>query len=95
MVNQDDAGAWKIAALLDPKLRYAHYEFELAYMDLFDTSTKTFKRDYQSGHKLQDDYHRIRKPIYQLYPLIDNVQSFGQKYVAPLMQVAERACAVV
>jgi fructosamine-3-kinase len=44
---------------------------------------------------LQDDYHRIRKPIYQLYPLIDNVQSFGQKYVAPLMQVAERACAVV
>ena len=95
MVNQDETGAWKIKALLDPTLRYAHFEYELAYMDLFDTCSKTFKRDYQNGHKLNDDYHKIRKPIYQLYPLMDNVQFFGQKYVAPLMQVAERACAVV
>jgi fructosamine-3-kinase len=95
MVNQDDSGAWKIKALLDPNLRYGHCECELAYLDLFDTSTKTFRRDYQAGHKLQDDYHKIRKPIYQLYPLMDNVQAFGQRYVAPLMQVAERACAVV
>lgn len=95
MVAPDPAGAWKIQAILDPNLRYGHAECELAYMDLFETSSKTFKRDYQADHKLTDDYHKIRKPIYQLYPLINNVQLFGSKYVQPLMQIAERATAVV
>lgn len=95
MVKQDDAGEWRIAALLDPNLRFGHHESELAYMDLFETITPAFKRAYQADHKLDDDYHKIRKPIYQLYPLINHVQLFGGKYVAPLMKIAERATAVV
>ncbi len=95
MVAQGGGGAWRIRALLDPNLRYAHAECELAYLDLFDTCTKRFKRDYQAGHKLDDEYHRVRKPIYQLYPMLNNVQFFGHAYVAPMMQVAERATALV
>lgn len=95
MVRRDESGRWYIAALLDPNLRYAHFESELAYLDLFQTSTKVFKRDYQAGHKLEEDYHQVRKPIYQLYPMIHHVQHFGKQYISPLLQVADRACSVI
>jgi fructosamine-3-kinase len=95
MCRQDDGGQWKIAAILDPNLRYGHAESELAYLELFETSNSAFKKTYQRTHKLDDDYHRVRKPIYQLYPLIDHVHLFGKKYVEPMMKVADRATAVV
>lgn len=95
MVQSDRSGKWRIAALLDPHLRYAHFESELAYLDLFQTSSKIFKRDYQAGHRLEEDYHQVRKPIYQLYPMIHHVQHFGKQYISPLLQVAERACSVI
>ncbi len=95
LVAQDAAGDWRIRSLLDPSLRYGHAECELAYLDLFKTCTKRFRRDYHAGHKLDDDYHRIRKPIYQLYPMINNVQYFGSAYISPLLQAAERATALV
>ncbi len=95
MCGQDQSGQWKVRALLDPNLRYGHAECELAYMDLFDTTSKTFKRAYQQKRKMDEDYHKIRKPIYQLYPLLNHVQFFGHRYVAPMIEVAERATAVV
>jgi fructosamine-3-kinase len=95
MCRQDGDGKWKVAAVLDPNLRYGHAESELAYLELFETCNPAFKKTYQRTHKLDDDYHKIRKPIYQLYPMIDHVHLFGKKYVEPLMKVAERATAVM
>ncbi|MBC7783442.1 MAG: fructosamine kinase family protein [Burkholderiales bacterium] len=93
--RQDADGQWRITAIIDPNLRYGHAESELAYMDLFETSAAAFRRTYQQSHKLDEDYHRVRKPIYQLYPLINNVQLFGAKYVPALVKVAERATSFV
>jgi fructosamine-3-kinase len=80
-------GRWHLKAILDPMCKFAHAEAELAYMDLFKTCTPAFKQQYQQTFKLTDDYHRIRKPIYQLYPLLNHVQLFGAEYMKPLMDV--------
>ena len=88
-------GKWKIAALLDPNCKYAHAEAEIAYMQLFHTVNPAFMQAYQQVHKLTDDYHRYRKPIYQLYPLMNHLVLFGAEYVKPLTTAVERCAALV
>lgn len=95
LARPDPTGNWRIAAVLDPNCKYAHCEAELAYIDLFHTSTPAFNRAYQSGHRLDDGYHRVRKLIYQLYPLINHVNLYGHDYVKPMMAALDKALAVV
>jgi fructosamine-3-kinase len=91
----DEHGNWRISALLDPNCKFAHAEAEIAYMDLFHTITPAFLKAYQQRHKLSPDYHRVRKRIYQLYPLINHVRLFGSPYLKPLTGVLELVGAVV
>jgi len=95
MCRRDSDGTWKIAALLDPNCKYAHSEAEIAYLELFHTCTPTFMKAYQQRHKLPAEYHRWRKPIYQLYPLINHVRLFGPEYVKPLAAAVEKTEALV
>ena len=95
LAQPDEHGRWWITGILDPNCKFAHAEAEIAYMDLFKTITPAFLRAYQQSHRLGDDYHRVRKGVYQLYPLINHVHLFGQTYVEPLMGVVERLGAVV
>jgi fructosamine-3-kinase len=88
-------GHWKIAAVLDPNCKFAHAEAEIAYIDLFHTSTASFMKTYQASRKLDDGYQRVRKHVYQLYPLVNHFHLFGPQYLAPLTQAAERAAALV
>lgn len=91
----DDSGNWRITSVLDPMCKYAHAEAEIAYMDLFHTITPAFNRAYQQQFKLDDSYHRIRKPIYQLYPLINHVCLFGAEYMKPLMATMDKLAMLV
>jgi fructosamine-3-kinase len=91
----DNDGKWRITAVLDPICKYAHAEAELAYLDLFHTSTSTFNKAYQQQFKIDDGYHRVRKPIYQLYPLLNHVCTFGNEYVKPLMAVIDRVTPLI
>ena len=91
----DGAGGWRIKALLDPNCKFAHAEAEIAYMDLFHTCTPTFLKAYQQHHKLDADYHKFRKPIYQLYPLINHVNLFGESYLKPLQAAVEKTAHLV
>ena len=77
-------GRWRVAGLLDPNCKFAHAEAEIAYLELFHTCTPTFMKAYQSHHKLSGDYHKFRKPIYQLYPMINHLNLFGESYLKPL-----------
>ena len=94
MVRQND-GRWQIAALLDPNCKYAHAESELAYLDLFHTVTPTFMKAYQEKFKLPGEFYQVRKPVYQLYSLMNHVQLFGQEYLKSLMGAIERVAAFV
>ena len=95
LCTADSDGNWKITAVLDPMCKYAHAEAEIAYMDLFHTTTPAFSKAYQQQFKLDDSYHRIRKPIYQLYPLMNHVCLFGAEYMKPLMATMERVAMFV
>lgn len=95
LMRPDDSGHWKLAALLDPNCKYAHAEAEIAYLDLFHTSAPAFNKTYQQTFKLDEGYHRCRKMIYQLYPLLNHLQLFGNEYVKPLSAALDKAAALV
>jgi fructosamine-3-kinase len=91
----DDQGRWRVAALLDPHCKFAHAEAELAYLELFQTVGPVFMKAYSREQRLGDDYHRVRKPVYQLHSLLNHVHLFGDKYAKPLGQVLEKVAALV
>ena len=90
-----ESGNWRITAVLDPNCKFAHAEAEIAYIDLFHTCTPAFMKAYQQSRKLDEGYHRVRKHVYQLYPMINHFHLFGHQYLAPLTQAAERCAGLV
>ncbi len=95
LVKPDGDGEWHVAALLDPNCKYAHAEAELAYMELFHTVTPPFMKAYQRRHALDSEYRKFRRPVYQLYSLINHLRLFGAEYVKPLTGAVERAIAII
>jgi fructosamine-3-kinase len=95
LVRPDETGRWKIAALLDPSCKFAHFEAEIAYMSLFQTSTPAFQKAYQRRRPLTEEYHRLRKLIYQLYFLLNHVVLFGGEYIKQTIAAVDRLAVVV
>lgn len=95
LCNVNTNGDWHIVAIIDPELRHAHYESEIAYMDLSKTINGAFKQAYQSHHRLPDNYHKVRKPIYQLYALLNQLQLHGHSHAPRVIESAEKLTAVV
>ncbi len=95
LAKPDEHGRWWVTAVLDPNCKFAHAEAEIAYMELFHTITPAFLRAYQQTHRLPNEYHRVRKWIYQLYPLINHVHLFGHEYVAPLAAAVDRVAGLI
>jgi len=95
LVKPDEKGEWQITGLLDPNCKYAHAEAEIAYMELFHTINHAFSKAYQKRHRLPSEYHQYRKVVYQLYPLLNHLNLFGQEYVKPLMAQVEKVSAIV
>ena len=40
-------------------------------------------------HKLDRDYYTFRRPVYQLYPMINHLRLFGPEYAKPLAAVGD------
>jgi len=90
LIHRDSDGRWRVAALLDPNCKYAHAEAEIAYLELFHTITPAFLKVYQQQFKLPPEYHHVRKPVYQLYRLLNHLRLFGQEYLKPVLAMIER-----
>lgn len=90
-----DDGAWHVSAIIDPYCKYGHTECELAYLELFHTVNGAFMRAYQGDKHLSNDYHRIRKPVYHLYELLNHLQLFGAEYQKPTLAAIERVAHLV
>jgi fructosamine-3-kinase len=95
MVRQGPDGDWHVTALLDPLCKYGHAEAELAYMELFHTITPAFLKTYQRQRKLPPEYHTIRKPVYQLYSLLNHLHLFGAEYLKSTLAAIERVAPLV
>ncbi|HUB24515.1 MAG TPA: fructosamine kinase family protein [Tepidisphaeraceae bacterium] len=95
LARRDESGRWRVAALLDPNCKYAHFEAELAYLELFQTIGPAFMKAYQRDRKLTDEYHRVRKPVYQLHSLLNHVHLFGDQYARPLAAALQKVSPLV
>ena len=76
--------------LLDPNCKYAHAEQELAYVDLFRTATPTFFKTYNQSRRLPPEFHKVRKPVYQLFSLLNHLRLFGNEYLKLVMGAVEK-----
>lgn len=95
LLRMDADNRWRVAALLDPACKYAHCEAELAYMELFHTVTPAFLRAYQQGRRLPTEYHRVRKPVYQMYEMLNHLRIFGHEYFKPTLAAIQRVAPLV
>ena len=95
LAKPDADGRWHVTAVLDPHCKFGHAEAELAYLELFHTVNGAFMRAYQRDRHLPNEYHRVRKPVYQLYELLNHLQLFGSEYLKPTVAAVERVAQVV
>ena len=95
LAQPDGDGRWHVSAVLDPYCKFGHAEAELAYLELFHTVNGAFLRAYQGDRHLPNEYHRVRKPVYQLYEMLNHLQLFGPEYLKPTLAAAERLSHVV
>ena len=61
---------------LDPACYYGHAEVDLAYVDWTETFGGAFAERYRERRDVDDGYGE-RRPVYQLYPLLEHVRYFG------------------
>jgi len=95
LAREGEAGKWNVSAVIDPNCRFAHAECELAYLDLFHTSTPAFNKVYNHTFRIDDGYYAYRKHVYQLYELVNHVNLFGDRYVKPMLAALEKVAAFV
>jgi fructosamine-3-kinase len=65
--------------LLDPAVYYGEREMEIAYMELFGGFPPGVPAAYQAAYPLEPGYAR-RRPLHQLYPLLNHLNHFGETY---------------
>ena len=76
--------------LIDPGIFYAHTEYELAYLTMNGTFTKTFYNEYNDHSRIEDDFNKYRKDIYMLTPLIQYAIMDGDIYMNEVIKILNR-----
>jgi protein-ribulosamine 3-kinase len=67
--------------IFDPAVYYGDREADLAMTELFGGFTREFYRAYEEAFPLDAGYAR-RKPLYNLYHLLNHLNLFGDGYLA-------------
>ncbi|UFJ40266.1 fructosamine kinase family protein [Brevibacillus humidisoli] len=75
--------------LIDPSAFYGHYEFELAFTELFGGFSDLFYQSYQQFQPLSPHYEE-RKPLYQLFYLLVHLNLFGESYGSSIDRILTR-----
>ncbi|TVP55965.1 MAG: hypothetical protein EA351_09110 [Gemmatimonadales bacterium] len=82
-------------ALVDPAVYRGHREVDLAMMELFGGFSAEVIAAYEDHAPLRPGYRELRRPLYQLYPLLVHVNLFGTGYVARTESTARRVLAAL
>lgn len=80
------AGPNQTPYLIDPAVYYSHREAELAMSSLFGGFPFEFYESYQQTYPLKKGYAR-RRPLYQLYHVLNHLNIFGQSYYRDAMVI--------
>jgi fructosamine-3-kinase len=87
-------GNWLVTAmgepaLIDPAVYYGHREADLAFTELFGGFPAAFYQAYQSAWPLDPGYEE-RKPLYNLYHLLNHLNLFGESYGGGVDSILQR-----
>jgi fructosamine-3-kinase len=69
----------KEIGLVDPAAYYGDREMELAYIELFGGFPSGLLAAYRAAFPLEAEYED-RRPLHQLYPLLNHLNHFGETY---------------
>lgn len=83
------AGPDGAPALIDPAVHYADRETEIAFSELFGGFRPQFYAAYDEAWPLEPGYAE-RRPLYQLYHLLNHLNLFGEGYGSQVDAVARR-----
>lgn len=72
--------------LFDPAIYFGDREVDLAMSELFGRFPEPFYQAYHEVYPIARDYE-FRKPIYQLYPLLNHALLFGGHYVTAVRDI--------
>ncbi|GAB3016589.1 fructosamine kinase family protein [Bowmanella dokdonensis] len=78
---QGNTGFWRgKPVMFDPAFYYGDRETDIAMTELFGRFPEAFYQGYEEVWPLEDDY-QYRKPVYQLYHILNHALLFGGQYV--------------
>jgi fructosamine-3-kinase len=83
MVNQKG-----LVSLIDPSCYFGFREAEIAFTTMFGGFDQSFYEAYHHSFPLISGFHE-RIPIYNLYPLMVHVNSFGEGYLATVKKILD------
>ena len=78
------------AGFIDPAISYGHAEMDLAFVDLMGGLSPVFFDAYNEFSPIEPEFHEVRKPLYQLWPLLVHVRLFGGGYVNQVEGILSR-----
>ncbi len=82
--------ASQVVALLDPALYWGHPEAELAFLTLFSSVGPVFFEAYAEHAPVDPAFLRLRRDLYNLYPLLVHATLFGAGYLPPIERTLAR-----
>lgn len=91
-VAMDSAGT---PVLYDPAVYYGDRETDLAMAELFGGFSPLFFEAYWGAWPMSPGYRYVRRPLYQLYHLLNHARLFGGHYVADSRRVMQSLLARV
>ena len=81
--------------LVDPAPYRGHREVDLAMLDLFGGLDGAVLDVYRESAPLLSGFEEVRRPLYQLYPLLVHVNLFGRSYVPRTFATLRRVLATL
>lgn len=75
--------------IFDPAVHYGDRESDLAMCELFGGFPAAFYSGYRRASRLSPDYE-TRKPLYQLYHVLNHLNLFGRGYLREAERLAKR-----
>jgi len=69
-----------LAVIYDPACYYGDREADIAMTELFGRFGETFYKEYDEVYPLDSGY-RLRKPLYNLYHILNHLNLFGRSYL--------------
>ena len=75
--------------IFDPAVYYGDREADVAMTELFAGVSGDFYADYRDAYPLDAGY-AVRKPLYNLYHVLNHLNLFGGRYLGQAERMIER-----